>query len=449
MLPTLARHTAAGQAPVEDRAFNSLQRTYAFLGITEPAGSSAEALPPICTEVSFLTLVPVVIWCVMSWGIAYAGSIHLLAKVQLFAFIPAAATAFACERIRQLRTLPAQLNCLKEENEWFKSSNAELRQGIESLRTENEETQAANRRLQASISGLESVRMTIEAYAAKNNSDFGQVLSDFQKMIAQQQDILESTKKLQKRTRKLTEAQWRALMLNLYAQVDHHEGMQGMSRTEFELWLAMLPVEISEKLSLKTFDEIDADRNGIIDITEMCNWVQVAAKALLAKEGGADPEWEDDEAVDTDGPAAPPVATRSGEALLAESAERRIDSSGSCGIWSFHAKEESPKQEPTNCMGTRLTDRPDSAATHSPSSFSSSVRAFSQVPVSRSMSSAASFTHPRSANEHGLNRMQYAGCSRPSFNDASLKVLFGSHHAVSSDTKNGVASRVALTPTER
>jgi len=244
---------------------------------------------PAYTEVGLLALVPVVAWCLLSWALSYAdkGNQSPLHYFELFAFVPAAAATYACYRIQQLRCPPATLARLKEENEWFKASNADLQQGVSLLREENDQARTTNHELRTSIKGLESVRSAIETYASRHETDFGQVLTEFQRSVAEQQSILTRTSQIQRRTRRLAEAQWRALMLNLYAQVERYaEGKRGMTRKGFEMWLAMLPTEISDRLSPETFESIDTNGDDIIEVKEMCAWVQHSVKTLLRVEQG-------------------------------------------------------------------------------------------------------------------------------------------------------------------
>jgi len=236
--------------------------------------------PPLFTELGVLVLVPVCMWCLVSWALSYAGSYELLAKFSLFAFIPAVASVFACERIRQLRIPPSELTILRDENDGFKKSNAELKAGVDLLRAENEEARSTNCKLESSVADLEDVRATMEKYAEKQGTDFGQVLEGFKKSLAQQQRLLEANAEIQQRTRKLAEAQWRGLLLNLYAQAKE-SASAGMTRREFKLWLAMLPGEISSKLSDETFENIDSNGDDCIDVSEMCNFVQGAVNAHL------------------------------------------------------------------------------------------------------------------------------------------------------------------------
>jgi len=251
------------------------------------AASAIDRLPEEANcalqEVGVLILVPVVLWCLTSWALSYSGLVNILVKFQLFAFIPAAASAFACTRMSQLRKLPAEMKWLKDENEWFKSSNADLKEGVQTLRHENEAAVATNEKLSKSISGLEDVRDAIEAYASRHQTDFAQALADFHRTVLEQRHILKRTRQLTRRTRKLAEAQWRALMLNMYAQV---AGDHGMNRKDFELWLAMLPNEISERLAPETFEGIDANGDDIIDLKEMCEWAQRAVNTMFGDRGG-------------------------------------------------------------------------------------------------------------------------------------------------------------------
>jgi len=436
----------------EDSALQNLQQTYSLLSGISQTGQqqqSAEAQqqpgpPNLFTEIGFFALVPVCIWCLTSWAVAYADMIHFLAKLQLFAFLPAAAAAFACERIRQLRTLPAQLSCLKEENECYKASNSELKSGIELLQHENAEAQAANRRLQESISGLESVRTAIQAYANKHDSDLGQVLADFQRTISQQQEILQSTRRIQRRTKKLTEAQWRALMLNLYAQVDRHDGIQGMSRTEFEMWLAMLPVEISAKLGPETFDEIDADGNGIIDIAEMCNWVQTAVKTLLNSHNGlsmletdgeASKENTDEVILDVKNASSATSSAKGSAGAAGKSVHEQWKAAGAMATAATAASGASSSRGSSAAGGrgfsaatnrarpavrSKAVDRQDSSMTRSPDTVATSVRTLSQVSC-----------YGGGDDNSRPNTSRRSTSVRPCFDESSLRTLFGSGPASS------------------
>jgi len=430
----------------EDTALQNLQQTYSLLsGITQTGQQTEEnqpVVPSIFTEIAFFALVPVCIWCLASWAIAYADFIHLLAKLQLFAFLPAAATVFACKRIRKLRTLPSQMSFLKEENECYKASNSELKNGIELLQHEHAEAQAANRRLQESISGLESVRTAIQAYANKHDSDLGQVLVDFQRTISQQQEILQSTRRIQRRTKKLTEAQWRALMLNLYAQADRHDGVQGMSRTEFQMWLAMLPVEISAKLGPETFDEIDSDGNGIIDMAEMCNWVQTAVKTLLNGSSvfEVDGEATEDVVLDVSNSTSHGSARTAeksvheqwkaaGASVATPTAASGASSSRSSNAAAGGRVAQSPAPVATNraraMMRSKAAERQESSMTRSPDTLANSVRSLSQASVEESKYTLSEASRQRGEDHSRPNSSRRSASVRPCFNESSLRTLFG------------------------
>jgi len=246
---------------------------------------SPKSPPPLFTELGVLILLPVFIWCLVSWALSYVGCHALLAKFSLFGFLPAAASAFACERIRQLRIPPSELAVLRDENEGFKASNAELKAGVDLLRAENQEARNTNRQLESSVADLHDVRASMEKYAQKQGTDFGQVLESFKQNLTEQQALLQTNAEIQQRTRKLAEAQWRGLLLNLYAQAKEST-TPGMTRREFKLWLAMLPGEISSKLSDETFESIDSTGDDCIDVSEMCNFVQGAVNAHLNSLGG-------------------------------------------------------------------------------------------------------------------------------------------------------------------
>jgi hypothetical protein len=91
----LLRQSVAGTSTTNSIEEDKQSQLYAFL---ESQGKPE--VPSLLTEVGLLSLVPVVLWCVASWALSYVGEVHLLAKLQLFAFLPAVASAYACERIR-------------------------------------------------------------------------------------------------------------------------------------------------------------------------------------------------------------------------------------------------------------------------------------------------------------------------------------------------------------
>jgi len=276
-------HPRASSRSISRNPEDKTTATYSLMSATSAIDRLPDEASCALQEVGVLILVPVVLWCLMSWALSYSGLVDILVKLELFAFIPAAASAFACTRMSQLRKLPAEMKWLKDENEWFKSSNAELKEGVQILRHENEAAIATNEKLSKSISGLEDVRDAIEAYACRHQTDFGQALADFHRIVLEQRHILKRTRQLTRRTRKLAEAQWRALLLNMYSQV---AGDDGMTRKDYELWLAMLPIEISQRIDPETFEGIDANGDDLIDLKEMCDWAQRAVKTMFGDRGG-------------------------------------------------------------------------------------------------------------------------------------------------------------------
>lgn len=455
MIPGMMRQAVPGPSPPEERP----SQVYTLL-TTQGAPRAQD--PSAWGEIGVLSLVPVVIWCLASWALSYAGSTHLLAKIQLFAFLPAAASAFACERIRQLRSLPAQLSCLKEENEWFKGSNEELKKGIDLLRTENEETRSANHRLQSSIEGLESVRSAIETYASRHETDFGQVLADFQRSVSEQQQIQRKTLEIQRRTRRLTEAQWRALMLNLYTQVEKQDKGQGLDRKQFGIWLSMLPIQ-SEKLTVKTFDTIDSNRDGIVDTKEMCAWVPGAVKTLL---GVSDDESSSDDSADAaeaDGymPTFTGLFAGRGQPSSGSTLKGSSTGTGASG------KLQASKQAMATPTAASDDSSPDWKSTGSPA-VGSKQRPGSKPPpqgrtqtpstggeeTGRPVRQLAAGALAGSANrrsERELTVPRRASGSRPSFNDSYMQMLFGASTSTAATTpeRNGSSSPEKMSPSSR
>jgi len=345
-------------------------------------------------EMGVVILVPVVLWCLTSWVLSYSGLVDILVKFQLFAFIPAAASAFACTRMSELRKLPAEMKWLKEENEWFKSSNAELREGVQVLRHENEAAIATNEKLLESVSGLEDVRDAIEAYASRHQTHFEQALADFHRSVLEQRHILKRMRQLTRRTRKLAEAQWRALLLNMYSQV---AGNDGMTRKEFELWLSMLPIEISERLTTETFEHMDANGDGLIDLKEMCDWAQRSVKTMFGDVGGIHEQYHTSN--DSSSSREEPQELASEQVVVSAAAPSRPHQpqrSLACG--------RDPAMIPS--LDTTLDSNVSDAGLLSESTF--------QRDRSRS-SSSPDLKHPR----------KRSSISRPSFDAGQLKVIFG------------------------
>jgi len=458
MIPGMIRQAGPGPSPPEERQ----SQIYTLL---TTQGTPRAQDPSAWSEIGVLSLVPVVIWCLASWALSYAGSTHLLAKIQLFAFLPAAASAFACERIRQLRSLPAQLSCLKEENEWFKGSNEELKKGIDLLRTENEETRTANQRLQSSIEGLESVRSAIETYASRHETDFGQVLADFQKSVSEQQQIQRRTLEIQRRTRRLTEAQWRALMLNLYTQVEKHDKEQGLNRKKFGMWLSMLPIQ-SEKLTVKTFDTIDSNRDGIIDTKEMCAWVPGAVKTLLGVSEDESSEDEGAEAAEADGYMPTFTGLFSSRGQQSSGSAQRGSSGGSGISGRFQSSKQAMASAPSaasensspdwKSVGTPTAGSKQRPGSKPPPPSRTQMQSSGGEETARSARQLAAGAVAGSANrrsERELTVPRRASGSRPSFNDSYMQMLFGASTSTAATTPErnggGASSPEKMSPSSR
>jgi len=240
-------------------------------------------------------------------------------------------------------------------------------------------------------------------------------------------------------------------MLNLYAQVDRQQdGIQGMSRTEFEMWLAMLPVEISAKLGPGTFEEIDTDGNGIIDISEMCNWVQTAVKTLLNSPSGssmleADGEASkentgeivldvsdarDESSAQTAGKSMREkwkVAFSSATSSTVASASSSRSSNGATGGRAAQSSAPAAVSRARPMVRSKAVDRQESSVTRSPDTLASSVRTLSQV------SWQGGDDHSRSDLQRP-NTSRRSASVRPCFDESSLRTLFGGSGSAASST---------------
>jgi len=246
-------------------------------------------------------------------------------------------------------------------------------------------------------------------------------------------------------------------MLNLYALVDRQQdGVQGMRRTEFHMWLAMLPVEISSKLRPGTFEEIDIDGNGIIDITEMCTWVQTAVKTLLNSQSGSSMLEADGEAskenageivLDVSDSRDQSSARTAGKSLhgqwkVASSSSgppsAAFGASSSLGSKCAAGSHVAPLPVPaaTNrarpMVRSKAVDRQESSLTRSPGTLTSSVRTLSQVSW-------------QGCDDHSrLNTSRRS--MRVSFDESSLRTLFGGSRAPSASPASAFGARATSMP---
>jgi len=157
----------------------------------------------------------------------------------------------------------------------YQESNKQLAERKNQMDTEVEELRKKVDVLQTSISSLEDVSKAMEAFARENNVNMGDILHNLRDALTQQRSLLDQQQQVIDKTKAAVREQERVMLLQLQSQVQFMDQSSGMSKMEYEMFVNMLPQAFREshaKLS-KSFDELDINRDGTIDVAEFQSYV--------------------------------------------------------------------------------------------------------------------------------------------------------------------------------
>lgn len=209
----------------------------------------------------------------------------------------------AWSRIRLLGSLKKQLDRFEQENkklaanvESFKAQNKELKKTSDALKSNNIEYHAQNEAFKKSLDDLSEVSQLMEGYAARNQQGVDEVFGALRASLAEQRAIQARTQRLQQKNLRLARAQERALVLNLFFQVDSQDGERdGLAAEEFRDFVDLLPEALAAEAQGLDFARVDADGDGRVGFRELKAWVQSALDRLDREEAAAAAAAEEEE----------------------------------------------------------------------------------------------------------------------------------------------------------
>ncbi|CAM9303739.1 unnamed protein product, partial [Heterosigma akashiwo] len=179
----------------------------------------------------------------------------------------------AWSRIRLLGSLKKQLDRFEQENkklaanvESFKAQNKELKKTSDALKSNNIEYHAQNEAFKKSLDDLSEVHhifpnssaTLMEGYAARNQQGMDEVFGALHASLAEQRAIQARTQRLQQKNLRLARTQERALVLNLFFQVDSQDGERdGLAAEEFRDFVDLLPEALAAEAQGLDFARVD------------------------------------------------------------------------------------------------------------------------------------------------------------------------------------------------
>jgi len=168
---------------------------------------------------------------------------------------------------------------LTGQNESFMKNNEELKSTIDSLGSQSGNLTNQIDKLQQTITDLETVRTTMETFAKDNNKDLGNVIDNLSKAITDQKGLLVDQTSILSKTREATKNQERMMLLQLQSQLQFQDQQAGLSRTEYDQFLTLLPdvFQPAIKKHNVTFESLDKNGDGVLDFQEF----QVVINKLL------------------------------------------------------------------------------------------------------------------------------------------------------------------------
>merc|ERR1711879_742950 len=94
------------------------------------------------------------------------------------------------------------------------------------------------------LQGLETVKQTLETYAAQSQSDLGAVIQSLNDTLNEQKACVEKQTVLLDQTKEATRSQEKILLMQLHSQCQFLDQQMGMSEQEFNMFVNMIPAKL-------------------------------------------------------------------------------------------------------------------------------------------------------------------------------------------------------------
>eukprot|EP01126_Amoeba_proteus_P005424 TRINITY_DN1181_c0_g1_i1.p2 TRINITY_DN1181_c0_g1~~TRINITY_DN1181_c0_g1_i1.p2 ORF type:complete len:212 (+),score=42.02 TRINITY_DN1181_c0_g1_i1:388-1023(+) len=169
-------------------------------------------------------------------------------------------------------------NDLNVENQQLKSSNEKLNEGIkmisdrsiklattaDDLRVENMRLSENFESIKETVQNLQAVEQVLKTFG---NPDLGEAIGNLRIILRKQEDALKQQQEIFAKNEEQLKSQERLLLLQLNAQLSFLDHQCGLSQQEYQTFLQQLP-SIFQTKNHKSFEELDKNRDGVIDVLE-------------------------------------------------------------------------------------------------------------------------------------------------------------------------------------
>eukprot|EP01126_Amoeba_proteus_P031401 TRINITY_DN3081_c0_g1_i1.p1 TRINITY_DN3081_c0_g1~~TRINITY_DN3081_c0_g1_i1.p1 ORF type:complete len:173 (-),score=29.12 TRINITY_DN3081_c0_g1_i1:217-735(-) len=122
------------------------------------------------------------------------------------------------------------------------------------------------------VNSLQEVENALKTYAQKAQTNLGEVIGSVKGIVARQNETLKLQENLLSKTQETMKTQDKLILYQLNAQLSMQDNQLGLSPQEYSFFLSNLPASY-KSVSLKRFEELDKNKDGVIDITEFQNIV--------------------------------------------------------------------------------------------------------------------------------------------------------------------------------
>jgi len=227
-------------------------------------------------DIFFILFVLAFVYCVISTIVS------AFTPLKSASFIATVCLGFAVCRIRILGQLKEQVDRFEKENAQFKAGNAQLKASVDNMHEETVNLQSTNAELSKSIGQLEEVQGALQKFAISTGNDIQQLMTTLQSSIREQRTIQKNSVEIQARTKRLALQQEKAMLMNLFFQVQNEDEEKGLSPEEFQSFIDMLPCESVERVRgmLGNFTSNDLNGDGKISIKEFKRGILQSAESI-------------------------------------------------------------------------------------------------------------------------------------------------------------------------
>ena len=197
---------------------------------------------------------------------------------------------FAWYQIHLLGSLTERLEKFDAENKRledsvnnFKEQNSKLKLVSDRLAEENEKFESQLSDMRTTLDGLETVKQTLETYASENQSNLGEIIKSLKDTLNEQKECVNKQTELLEQTKEATRSQEKILLMQLHSQCQFLDQQAGMSKSEFAMFVNMIPAKFKKSPAGLAFERVDADGDGVISHVEFTALVDQLVQSVASE----------------------------------------------------------------------------------------------------------------------------------------------------------------------